>query len=422
MTLGIFVKRSIDILDVQRSFPGRQEQRGSEVVLPLQGIRVVALEHAVAGPLCTRHLADLGAEVIKIERPGEGDFARGYDSFVLGLSGYFVWLNRGKKSVSMDIKHPGAGPVLERLVAGADVVVQNLAPGAARRAGLSYETLRRNNPRIVVVDISGYGESGPFAQKKAYDMLIQAESGVISVTGSEEQPSRVGVSLVDMATGLYAHSGAVAALLRRERMGEGSNVKVAMLDAMAEWMTYPLYRYGYGGSLVERLPLTHPVITPYGAFATKDGQVVFSIQNEREWASFCREVLKRPEICQDPRFSNNSARRDNAAALQAIIEAAFSDKTATETAQLLDSAGIANGRLNDGRGLWEHQQLRERNRWREVNTANGPIKALLPPFTFSEFDAVMGDVPMLGEHTRTVLTELGFHPEEIDDLKIAGAI
>lgn len=392
------------------------------IVLPLKGIRVVALEHAVAGPLCTRHLADLGAEVIKIERPGGGDFARGYDSFVLGLSGFFVWLNRGKKSLTLDIKHSAAEPVLNRLIAEADVVVQNLAPGAAARAGLSYETLRRTNPRIIVVDISGYGEGGPFARKKAYDMLIQAESGVISVTGSKEQPSRVGLSLVDMATGLYAHSGVVAALLRRERMGEGSNVKVAMLDAMAEWMTYPLYRYGYDGSLVERLPLTHPVITPYGAFATKDGQVVFSIQNEREWAAFCRQVLMKPEICQDPRFCNNSARRDNAAALTVVIEAAFSDKTATETAQLLDSAGIANGRLNDGRGLWEHEQLRERKRWRDVNTVNGPIKALLPPFTFSEFDAVMGDVPGLGEHTQAVLNGLGFGEKEIQELTMAGAI
>jgi crotonobetainyl-CoA:carnitine CoA-transferase CaiB-like acyl-CoA transferase len=380
------------------------------------------LENAVAAPLCTRHLADLGAEVIKVERPGEGDFARGYDTFVVGLSGYFVWLNRGKKSLTLDIKHAASQPVLDRLVESADIVVQNLAPGAASRRGLSYETLRTKNPRIISVDISGYGEGGPFASKKAYDMLIQAESGLISITGSEAEPSRVGISVVDMSTALYAQAGTLTALIQRGRTGVGSNVKVSMLDAIAEWMTYPLYRHGYDDSVVARSPLSHTEVTPYGAHATKDGQVIFSIQNEREWRVFCREALGDEAIACDPRFRTNSVRRDNVELVTQVIENAFADKTSLEVVALLDRIGIANGRLNSVADLWDHAQLSERDRWRTVNTANGSVRALLPPFTFSDFEAVMGDVPALGAHTEAILESLDFNKAEISQLQSCGAV
>ncbi|HYZ23490.1 MAG TPA: CaiB/BaiF CoA-transferase family protein, partial [Rhodopila sp.] len=270
---------------------------------PMEGMRVVSLEHAVAAPLCTRHLADLGADVIKIERPGEGDFARAYDNYVNGICSHFIWLNRGKRSVTLDIKHPEARAALDGLVDGADVLVQNLAPGAAARLGLTHEALRPRNPKLVVCDISGYGESGPFVQKKAYDLLIQAESGLISVTGSEAEPSRVGISIADIATGMYALNGILSALLRRARTGEGANIKVAMLDALGEWMTYPMLRHAYTGSPPPRLPTSHPAIAPYGAHRTKDGQVILGLQNEREWAVFCQKVLGDPSIQTDPRFA-----------------------------------------------------------------------------------------------------------------------
>jgi itaconate CoA-transferase len=389
---------------------------------PLEGVRVVALEHAVAAPLCSRHLADLGADVIKIERAGEGDFARNYDSFVHGLSSHFVWLNRGKRSVTLDIKHPDARRVLDRLVADTDVLLQNLAPGAAARLGLSHEALRTSNPRLIVCDISGYGESGPFAQKKAYDLLIQAESGLISVTGSPQEPSRVGISIADISTGMYALSGILAALVRRGRTGEGANVKVAMLDALAEWMSQPMLRWAYAGSPPPRSPGAHPAIAPYGPHRTQDGQVIFGIQNEREWANFCTKVLGRPEIQSDPRFATVNDRRDNRVELTALIEDRFSSLTSLQTVALLEAAGIANGRLNESKDIWEHAQLAARDKWREVNTQNGPVRALLPPFAFSDVEAVMGDVPALGQHTNAVLAELGYRPTEIERLRSAGAI
>ncbi|MBN8908196.1 MAG: CoA transferase, partial [Rhodospirillales bacterium] len=277
---------------------------------PLEGMRVVSLEHAVAAPLCSRHLADLGADVIKIER-AEGDFARNYDSYVHGQSSHFVWLNRGKRSITLDVKHPAAGDVLQRLLAGTDVLLQNLAPGAAARLGLSHAALAPAHPKLVVCDISGYGESGPFAQKKAYDLMIQAESGLISVTGSPEQPSRVGISIADIATGMYALSGILAALVQRGRTGVGANVKIAMLDALAEWMSQPMLRWAYAGSAPPRSPGAHPAIAPYGPHRTGDGQVIFGIQNDREWTSFCTNVLRRPEIRTDPRFLTVNDRRDN---------------------------------------------------------------------------------------------------------------
>ncbi|WP_428535946.1 CaiB/BaiF CoA transferase family protein [Rhodopila sp.] len=388
---------------------------------PMEGMRVIALEHAVAGPLCTRHLVDLGAEVIKIERPGDGDFARAYDDFVDGISSIFIWLNRGKRSVTLDIKQPDARAAMDALIAGADVLVQNLAPGAAARLGLTHAALQAVNPKLVVCDISGYGESGPFVQKKAYDLLIQAESGLISVTGTADEPSRVGISIADIATGMYAMTGILSALLRRSRTGEGSNVKVAMLDAVAEWMTYPMLRHAYAGSAQPRMPTSHPAIAPYGAHRTKDGQVIMGLQNEREWATFCTKVLGRPETQTDPLFADMARRRANREALTALIEDFFSDKTSAEVSALLDQAGIANGRLNEPIDAWNHVQFKARDRWREIGTAAGRVRALLPPATFTDQEAAMGDVPSVGQHTDQVLTELGFTAQRIAAMRAAHA-
>jgi itaconate CoA-transferase len=389
---------------------------------PLDGFRILALEHAVAAPLCTRHLADRGAAINKIERPGEGDFARGYDSFVRGISSFVVWLNRGKRSVTLDLKQQAGRAVLDRLVERADVLVQNLAPGATARLGFSYAALSPRHPRLIVCDISGYGESGPYARKKAYDLLIQAESGLISVTGTPEQPSRVGISAADIATGMYAQSAVLAALLRRERSGQGAHVTVAMLDALAEWMSYPMYRTAYADSPLPREALSHPALAPYGAHRTKDGEVIFGLQNEREWATFCVKVMSRPDWVSDPRYRDNAARREHREELRAEIEASFAEKTSLEVVALLDAAGIANGRLNDARRLWEHEQLAARDRWRKIDSPAGKLRALLPPVTFADTEAVMGAVPALGQHTDSVLAELGYAPGDIAALREAGAI
>ncbi|HVZ09748.1 CaiB/BaiF CoA transferase family protein [Rhodopila sp.] len=389
---------------------------------PMEGMRVIALEHAVAAPLCTRHLADLGAEVIKIERPGEGDFARNYDDFVHGQSSHFIWLNRGKRSVTLDVKNPDAREALDRLITGADVLIQNLAPGAAARLGLSYEALKPKNPRLVVCDISGYGESGPYVTKKAYDLLIQAEAGLIAVTGPADEPSRVGISAADIATGMYALTGILSALLRRGRTGEGANVKVAMLDAVAEWTTWTQLRHAYLGSPPPRASTEHPSIAPYGAHRTKDGQIILGLQNEREWAVFCEKVLGDKSIMEDPRFSTQTARRENRPALTALIEDKLSTMTSAEAADYLEQAGIANGRLNQPIDVWNHVQLVARDRWREIGTPNGPVRAMLPPFTFTDQEAVMGDVPAVGQDTEAVLTELGFDSARITRMRETHAI
>ena len=390
--------------------------------LPLAGIKVIALEHAVAAPICTRHLADLGAEVIKIERPGDGDFARSYDKYVKGQASFFVWLNRGKRSLTLDVKKPSAARILDRLLADADVLIQNIAPGAAARLGLSYETLAPKFPKLIVCDISGYGDVGPFANKKAYDLLIQAESGLMSVTGAPDMPSRVGISAADISTGMYANSGILAALVRRGRTGKGANVKIAMLDALTEWMIYPVYRHAYDNSEVPRAPSSHPALAPYGAHKTKDGQVIFGLQNEREWAVFCNKVLNMPAVAADPRFNSNLQRAAHREEVTKLIEDHFADKTSLEVVALLDEAGIANGRMNTARDVWEHVQFKARDRWRDINTPGGSVKALLPPFTFTDVEAVMGDVPALGADTDAVLSELGFAPDEITNLHQEGAV
>jgi itaconate CoA-transferase len=392
------------------------------VMRPMEGMRVIALEHAVAAPLCTRHLADLGADVIKIERPGDGDFARAYDSYVNGGCSHFIWLNRGKRSVTLDVKNPDARAALDALVAGADVLVQNLAPGAAERLGLTHAALAPANPKLVVCDISGYGESGPFVRKKAYDLLIQAESGLISVTGSPDEPSRVGISIADIATGMYALTGILGALLRRARTGEGANVKVAMLDALGEWMSAPMLRHAYAGSPPPRLPTNHPAIAPYGAHRTGDGQVIFGLQNEREWATFCQKVLGRDEVRTDPRFATQHGRRENRVALTGLIEDFFTTMTTADVVARLDGAGIANGRLNEPIDVWDHVQFAARDRWRTVGTENGPVRALLPPFQFADQEAVVGDVPAVGQHTDEVLAEIGFSRDRIAAMRAAAAV
>ena len=389
---------------------------------PLEGMRIVALEHAVAAPLCSRHLADLGADVIKVERPGGGDFARDYDNYVNGICSHFIWLNRGKRSVTLDVKNAGGREVLTKLIAGADVLLQNLAPGAAARLGLSHEALKPAFPKLVVCDISGYGESGPMVRKKAYDLLIQAESGLISVTGSPDEPSRVGISIADIATGMYALTGIMGALLLRGRTGVGTNVKVAMLDALGEWMTYPMLRHAYAGSPPPRSPTRHPAIAPYGSHRTKDGSIIFGLQNEREWVTFCTSVLRRPEVASGDRFGTPHLRRENRDELTELIEEFFSTMTSAEVASLLEQHGIANGRLNDPLATWNHEQFSARDKWREIKTENGPVRALLPPFQFTDFEAVMGDVPSIGQHTDAILSELGYTAPEISALHAEGAV
>lgn len=392
----------------------------SERPRPLDGITVVSLEHAVAAPFCTRQLADLGARVIKVERPGSGDFARGYDQRVNGQSSHFTWINRSKQSLALDVKQPQAKQALLALLASADVLVQNLAPGAAARMGLSYEALKAHNPRLIVCDISGYGSDGPYRDKKAYDLLIQSEAGFLSVTGTPETPSKSGISVADIAAGMYAYTNILSALLLRGKTGEGSHIDVSMLEAMGEWMGYPLY-YAYDGATPPpRTGASHASIYPYGPFQAGDGgTVMLGLQNEREWKVFCDAVLLRPEVATDARFNSNANRNAHRAALQELILQEFQALTAAQLVERLETAGIANARVNDMAGLWAHPQLAARQRWRTVDTPAGEVPALLPPGVNSAFDYRMDPIPAVGQHNAAILAELGWSAEQVAALQQA---
>ena len=390
---------------------------------PLDGITVVSLEHAVAAPFCTRQLADLGARVIKVERPGSGDFARGYDQRVKGQSSHFTWLNRNKESLALDVKHPQAKAALLQLLRTADVLVQNLAPGAAARMGLSYEALKAHNPKLIVCDISGYGADGPYRDKKAYDLLIQSEAGFLSVTGTPETPSKSGISVADIAAGMYAYTNILSALLLRGKTGEGSHIDVSMLEAMGEWMGYPLYYAFEGAPPPPRTGASHASIYPYGPFPAGDGgTVMLGLQNEREWKVFCDVVLQDAALASDERFHANAQRNANREALRTLIVEAFSKLSTTQVEARLDQAQIANARMNDMAGLWAHPQLQARGRWRDVGSPAGAVPARLPPGRNSAFDHRMDAVPRVGEHTDAILLALGRSAEQVAALRAAQAV
>ena len=384
---------------------------------------MVGLEQVIAGPFCTRQLAELGARVIKIERPGGGDAARGYDKTVKGQSSHFIWVNRSKESLCLDVKHPGAKPVLDRLMQEADVFVQNLAPGAAERLGLGAAELRAKHPQLIWCGISGYGPGGPYAEKKAYDLLVQCETGLLSVTGTPEQPAKAGISVADIAAGMYALSSILAALYRRQADGVGATLDITMFESLGEWMGFPASFTAYGGEAPPRSGAHHATIAPYGPFKAGDGGSVFlSIQNEREFARFCEKVLEKKELSTDARFSNGPSRAANRDAMHAEIEKIFLHLNAKEILARLDSAGIANARLNSMQEFWDHPQLEARDRWREVGSPAGPIKAMKPPFNLDFFEPRMDAVPALGEHSRAILSELGFAATEIKKLEQDGII
>ena len=394
---------------------------------PLDGVTVVSLEHAIAAPFATRQLADLGAREIKVERPGAGDFARDYDERVLGMASHFVWTNRSKESLTLDVKHPKAQAILKRLIVEkADVVVQNLAPGAAARLGLAYETLAEAKPSIIVCDISGYGKDGPYRDKKAYDLLIQSEAGFLSVTGTDADPVKAGCSIADIAAGMYAYSNILAALLHRQQTGRGAHLDISMLESLVEWMSYPLYYAFAGAAPPPRSGASHATIYPYGPFPAGDGKtVMLGLQNEREWNVFCEKVLQQPELAGDTRYAGNSKRSAARDELRRVIIEVFAQLSAAEVVQRLDDAQIANARVNDMHDVWDHPQLRARKRWRDVESSAGSIPALLPP-GFSdvadEASARMDPVPALGEHTDSILLELGYAAAEIAELRAAHAI
>jgi len=390
---------------------------------PLQGITVVGLEQVIAGPFCTRQLAELGARVIKIERPGEGDAARGYDRTVKGMSSHFVWVNRSKESLCLDAKHPDAKPVLDRLLASADVFVQNLAPGAAERLGLGAAELRAKHPRLIWCGISGYGQGGPYAQKRAYDLLVQCETGLLSVTGSPGQPAKAGIPIADIAAGMYAMSSILAALYRRAQEGVGATLDITMFESLGEWMGFPGYFTAYGGKAPPRSGAHHATIVPYGPFKAGDGGTVFlAIQNEREFERFCRLVLEKKELASDARFSTGPARAANRTAMHEEIDRAFSQWDAGTILGRLDQADIANARLNSMQEFWDHPQLEARDRWRELQSPAGPIEAMKPPLNLDDFEARMDAVPALGQHSRAILSELGFNSMEIEKLKSENVI
>jgi itaconate CoA-transferase len=392
-------------------------------MLPLSGITVVSLEQAVAAPFATRQLADLGARVIKVERPEVGDFARGYDRTVKGLASHFVWLNRSKESLTLDLKQDEAREIVNRLLESADVFVQNLAPGATGRLGFGAQTLRERHPRLIVCDVSGYGSSGPYRDKKAYDLLVQCEAGLVSITGTPDTPSKVGVSIADIACGMYAYSGILAALLHRERTGEGAAIEVSLFEALAEWMGFPAYFTMYGGKEPPRTGASHAAIAPYGPFECGDGEVIFlGIQNEREWERFCEAVLEQPALADDARFASNSERVENRDDLHQEIEAILEELSSKEAIERLDDAKIANARMRTVRDFLDHPQLEARGRWREVGSPVGPLRALLPPATMDGTEPVMAPIPGVGEHTDKILAELGYRDDAVAKLRHAAAI
>jgi itaconate CoA-transferase len=393
------------------------------MVRPLDGITVVALEHAVAAPFCTRQLADLGARVIKIERPGGGDFARAYDERVRGLASFFVWLNRSKESLTLDVKQSGAGEILAKLLQRADVLVQNLAPGAATRLGLSYEALREQHPGLIVCDISGYGGDGPYRDKKAYDLLIQSEAGFLSITGTPQEPAKAGCSIADISAGMYAYSNILAAMMQRGRTGRGCRIDLSMLESMTEWMSHALYYSFDGAKPPARAGAAHATIYPYGPFPAGDGKtIMLGLQNEREWGAFCKHVLLRPELATDARFASNSKRTVARDALRCVIVETFASLTAEQVIERLENAQIANARMNDMHDLWQHPQLKARARWTEIDSPAGPIPALFPPGVTDCFVPRMDPVPSLGQHTDAILAELGCSGADITRLREAGAI
>ena len=394
---------------------------------PLEGITVVTLEHAIAAPFCTRQLADLGARVIKVERPGVGDFARAYDTRVRGQASHFVWSNRSKESLTLDLKHPQAAEVLARLLMTADVLVQNLAPGAASRLGLSYDTLCEKHPALIVCDISGYGDDplhpGPYRDKKAYDLMIQSEAGFLSITGTPDEPSKAGCSIADIAAGMYAYSNIMAALIQRSKTGRGRRIDISMLESMAEWMSYPLYYAFEGAEPPRRAGASHATIYPYGPFVAGDGRtVMLGVQNEREWQQFCAKVLLKPALANDERFNSNARRVAAKPALHRLITEHFASLDIDEVIARLEDAQIANAHVNTMQDVWAHPQLKARSRWVDVTTPNGLVPALLPPGAADNSDARMDAVPALGQHTGSLLSELGFTASEIERMKTDATI
>ena len=392
-------------------------------IRPLDGITVVALEHVIAAPFCTRQLADLGARIIKIERPGGGDFARGYDTQVEGLSSHFVWVNRSKESLTLDLKQDSAIAVLKNLLKTADVFIQNLAPGAAERMGLSPEILQKENPGLIMCSISGYGNNGPYRDKKAYDLLIQSEAGFLSITGTPETPSKAGNSIADIAAGMYAYSNILAALLQRGKTGKGTVIDISMLEALSEWMSFPMYYAYNGANPPPRNGASHATIYPYGPFKAGDGKtVMLGLQNEREWVQFCEIVLENPDLAKDEQFDRNFKRNEKRVELLKIIDACFSKLTSEQLIARLEKAQIANAHLNDMEDLWKHEQLKARKRWTTVDTPNGEIAALLPPGINDSYEYRMDPIPAVGEHTETILKELGLSDGEIAKMRDSGAV
>ena len=392
-------------------------------IRPLDGITVVSLEHAIAAPFCTRQLADLGARVIKVERPGSGDFARAYDKQVKGLSSHFVWVNRSKESLTLDLKQPAALAALKTLLKTADVLVQNLAPGAAARMGLTADLLQKENPKLILCDISGYGNNGPYRDKKAYDLLIQSEAGFLSVTGTPETPSKAGNSIADIAAGMYAYTNILAALLQRGKTGKGSVIDISMLESLGEWMSFPMYYAYEGAEPPPRNGASHATIYPYGPFKAGDGgTVMLGLQNEREWTQFCEVVLEKSALAQDERFDKNFKRNEKRVELLAIIDQCFKTLSTEQLIARLKKAQIANARLNDMHGLWKHEQLQARNRWAQVDTPAGSIPALLPPGLNNSYEYRMDAIPAVGQHTESILQEIGLNDSNIAEMRASGAI